>query len=71
MSEIIVILKDYLKLPINNWQGGLIAFQIFLRTGFETLQIDCKQWENLLKIHTCPADSLLILIYCHYIGTKE
>ncbi|XP_043469879.1 uncharacterized protein LOC122503418 [Leptopilina heterotoma] len=71
MSEIIVILKDYLKLPIDSWQGGSSAFQIFLRTGFETLTVDCQQWENLLKMHTCQADSLMLLIYCHYIGTTE
>ena len=71
ISKIIVGLKEYLELPIENWLGGSAAFQSFLSNGLRTLPIDFQQWEDLLKTENPESKSLLVLLYCHFIATNE
>ena len=71
MSVIIVALQEYLELPIYSWLGGADKFQDYICTGLESLPIDTAEWEDYLKKDSQGSNSLLILLFCHYIGTEE
>ena len=64
-------LKESLQLPIENWQGGSSTFQTFLCRGLQLLPNDPKLWEDRMIYHDESSNSLLVLVYCHFIGTQE
>ncbi|XP_043469872.1 uncharacterized protein LOC122503413 isoform X2 [Leptopilina heterotoma] len=71
ISKIIVSLNDYFQFPLSDWKGGSVAFQNFLSTGLEHLPYDSSKWEENLKISNERSNSLLVLLYCHFIATEE